>query len=406
MKYKLSIVLFFIIACYTAIAQPGYLISGYVNDSITNAPVLNAEISFGETSVKSFTNAQGYFSVYCNILPNEIRVHCMSYNDYKSFIGDSQPIRIFLSHKAYDLCSVDIVVEKPRDLMPGIRYQIMDFEFSGNNLILLALKKQSLFSPELLLVDTSGKILYTYEINRPIKLYRDFDEKVFLITPSTAYEINTDSNHLRLVNPVDIKSFEQINNVIVGHMGNNYLLKQYMYNNQVLNYFNYDEINDSLRCFRTIADNGAIQRNRWGSYFNGREEDMRFQQIIMNRPVEAPLVRINDTIMVFNFLNSELEKYSSEADTFSEKPIIFHRDKGFSKVILNDKGQARIYFLFVKNGISQLKEIDTNDGRVIQTIDIPDFVYVEKIKVHNGIIYFLYKSRELSEYKKLYVMKI
>ena len=396
----------FMFACYTGMAQKNYTVRGTVFDSLTLEPIANVEVVLSGFTGKTYTDEDGFFTLIAPEKKCEVELHGIAYNTKKFILDNEKPARLYLSQRPHSLSPVDISINRPKDLMPGKCYQIMDYEFFGENIILLAYERQSFLEPKLLLVNNKGDTLNAVNVQKPIKLCRDFDNKVYFISKTTSFEINTDSNRITLCNPVNNEDFEEINNSIVGHEGHHYYLRQYQFNDQILNYYKYDECNDELCCFRTITDMETIQRNRWGAYFDGKEEDIRFQQLIMNRALYAPLVKLQDTILLFNFLQSKLEKYSLATDTISEVNIDFHKCKGFSEDLFVDQLQSKVYLLFRKNGLSQIKEINTVNGAVMQTIEIPDFVFIEKIKIYDGTIYFLYKSKDLSEYKKLYAMRI
>jgi hypothetical protein len=258
----------------------------------------------------------------------------------------------------------------------------------------------------LLLINLNGDTLSRLEISKPVKLCKDYTGKVFLCTKTTAWAVNFDSTQLYISDPVNIGDFEAVNKVIIGQSGSHYYLKGSYNNNQEIDYFNYEEINDTLRCFKTIIDDDNIKRNRKGYYFDGKEEDIRFQQLIMLRPVYAHLLCLKDTLTLFNFTDSKLEKFTPASDPIEEKNICFHKDNGFSKDLLVDATDSKVYFLFRKNGFSTLKVVDINTGKIVQSVTIPSFVFIEKIKVYDSVVYFLYKEKYNQEYKKLYKFKI
>lgn len=407
MKRNISILLLILLlACSISIAQVDYLIKGYVLDSVTNEAVVNAEIVVSGYGDKGFTDEKGFFSVKSATRECTVEIHGISYNPQKIYVNSASGFtKIFVSSKSYNLSPVEITVNKPNDMLPGIRYHIMDFEFVGNYIVILAYERQSVFLPKLLLINQKGDTLCAVEVHKPLKLCKDYDGKIYYVSKTESYEIILDSNVIKLCNSVCNEDFERINKTIIEHYGNNYYLKQYQCNNQILNYYNYDEVNDELNCFRSISDEDNIQRNRWGAYFDGKEEDLRFQQLIINHALNVPFFKLHDTIFLLNFLQSKLEKYSVLSDTLAEINIDFHNDKSFTNDLFIDKIQSKVYTLFIKNGISQIKQISTVDGDIIQTIEIPDFVFIEKIKINDGKIYFLYKTKDLSEYKKLYCLK-
>jgi len=387
-------------------AQSGYVITGYVYDSLTREPLPDAEVLISGYTGKTLSDRNGHFSFPCSTIDYEAEISRISYYAQHVVLHAGLPDTVFLKDRSYELSPIQIVADVPRDLMPGMVYHILDYEFSGENIILLAFERKSIFLPKLLLINSKGDTLNAVDVRNPLKLCSDYDGKTYFMSRTTSFEINTDSDRIILCNPVSNENFCNITNTITGHKGDIYFLRQYLCNNQVLNYYSYDELRDKLSCFRTITDIENIQRNRWGAYFDGREEDIRFQQLIMNPAVNAPLIILYDTVYLFNFLTSKLEKYNLACDTFAFTDIDFHHDKGFSDDLIIDQIKSKVYALSRKNGISKIKEINAFDGKVLQTIDIPDFVFIEKINIHDGIIYFLFKTRDLSEYKKLYSMKI
>jgi len=408
MKRNVYILLFLLIVSLGCNGQNLYFIKGYIIDSLSNEPVAGAEVFILNSSEILYSDMNGFFQVPVTDTICTIEIKSIScYSKKFSFSCSADSTYLFrVVRKSYELSPVDIKTNKPIDIIADIRYTVTDYEFEGDYIVLLAYKNQSMFLPKLLLVNQEGDTLNTLDVFKPHSLAKDYDGKVYFISRTSSYEIIIDNNELKLTRPQNKEDFESINNVIVGHSENNYFLKQYQYNSQILNYYNYDEVNDKLSCFRTITDEENIQRNRRGAYFDGSEADLRFQQLIMNKPVYAPLVALNDTIMLFNFLQSKLEKYTQSLDIIQEIPISFQDDRSFSKILCIDNIRSKVYSLFNKNGISQLKEINTSDGKILRTIDIPDFVFVEKIKVYDGNLYFLYKEKDMSEYKKLYKMKI
>lgn len=382
-------------------------IKGTVYDSLANSTIASVEIIAEDNSVKTFTDENGFFSLSVKRLPVLLQLRHISYLPTEVFINKKHDtLRISLTSKSVELLPVEISTNNPVQVMADKRYHIMDYEFHSDKMIVLAYENQSFFSPVLLLINQNGDTLFRLEISKPLKLCKDFSGKVILYGKSGAYTVNVDSNRLFLSDPIDREGFDAINDVIIGQSGSYYYLRKYFNNNQALNYYNYEETKDKLNCFRTIIDEDNLIRNQRGYYFDNKEEDIRFQQLIMLKPVYAPLVRINDTLVLFNFLESIIETYNTAGDPIGKNYIVFHEENGFAKMLLLDEVKSRIYFLYKRNGLSTLKEIDKDSGKIYRSIQVPEFVFIEKIRVNNGHVFFLYKDKYNQEYKKLYKLKI
>ena len=73
----------------------------------------------------------------------------------------------------------------------------------------------------------------------------------------------------------------------------------------------------------------------------------------------------------------------------------------------NDEVKEKVYTLFRKDGISTIQEINLKTGELANSSVIPELPFIDKIKINNDNIYFLYtEHNEQSNYKKLYRMKI
>ena len=406
-RIKYILLVAFLLVELNVSAQVESTIHGVVYDSLTNLPLPNAEIINLETSYKTFSDEKGSFLIKAKTMPCVLEIHILGGTTKKvQVMALGKIVDVFVCRKALELTPVDIIVNVPIEMTPSKKYYITDYEFVGDNLIVLAYDYNKMMAPMLLLTNQNGDTLSQLAVWKAVKLCKDFDGKVYFVNKTTSFEITTENDVLKLANPISNEEFEATNTVVIDHVGDHYFMKQLLYSNQIVKFFNYDEINDSLKCFRSITDRDQIARNRWGAYFDGKEEDILFQELIMKKRVMASYVRMGDTIYLFNFLEAKLEKYSMKSDTLETQNISFQNDKSFTNQLFVDRSQWKAYNLFVRNGISELKEINMQHGTVERAIQIPKFVFIENIKVHDSNVYFLYKEKYLEEHKKLYKMKI
>ena len=71
-----------------------------------------------------------------------------------------------------------------------------------------------------------------------------------------------------------------------------------------------------------------------------------------------------------------------------------------------DEITGKVYALFAKNGKFSLKEVDRSNGGLVFSLNIPAFLFVDEIKVNDGLVYFLYRHDKTDGYKKLFRMRI
>lgn len=378
---------------------------GYVYDSISSKAVENAEIIV-DSAFSTSTDAKGFFTFFSKKNIASIEIRHLSYVPKKMKLEKNSIKTIHLNPSAINLAEFVLTIKKPEEVMPGKKYQILDYEFDKKNIIMLALENQSIFAPVLLLANLNGDTLYRTKVSNPIGLCKNYNGDVYYLTKKSAIKISTDNDKIKLTDPMTIDEFTLENEAIVTKDEDQYYLKSYAYKNQQINYYSYNENEDKLNLFRSLCNEDVLANEKFGPYFKGKEEDLRFQELIILRPIFAPLVKCHDTLLIFNFVDSRLEKYSKETEMLSKTNIDFQKSNALVKEIYVDNITQQIYFLFRKNGISQLKEISKTDGHIIKTVKIPDYVYVENIKINNGIVYFLYKEKTDQEYKKLFAYRI
>ena len=123
-------------------------------------------------------------------------------------------------------------------------------------------------------------------------------------------------------------------------------------------------------------------------------------------PVYAPLFKIQNEIVIFNFLDSKIEFYNETGQLVKELLIDFHKQSNWKEDVFVDDVSGRAYTLYLADGISTLKEIDLQTGKFVRSFKIPKFKYVNKIKVHDNKLYFLYRKSCSDDLSGLYRMEI
>lgn len=143
----------------------------------------------------------------------------------------------------------------------------------------------------------------------------------------------------------------------------------------------------------------------------------------VQKNVSAPIVAINNEILIFDFFDNHIETFDSTGLSRRVIPIDFHlkaysfffslltdtdlNQKEFKQEILLDKITGKLYALFHQIGKRAiLKEINPEDGEIVKEIEIPEYPNIDKIKVHNSTIFFTYQMKTYPFYTNLYRMKI
>ena len=311
------------------------------------------------------------------------------------------------------------------------RFSVEDFELiDSNRLILLLYEKNLKKGSKIVLTDGLQEMIHSYIVpGKAISLYKDFAERVFVITETGVFhvKVNNIANKIELLS-VDEKDFYGFYHRVIDTLENQYF------------YSNYNELYPEVRFYATIKDDTShflmrevrddfmmeLYRAQF-KYVSGRDKlwayrkeqetgiDKEiwigasfFTQDILYQPVYAPLFVKNDTVLIFDHYNDLLFKYDISRKPVDSIPISYHhknkKDK-WNQPLVQDPILKNILGIYHKGGITILKSIDLNTGKPVNYFEL-GFRYVEKVKVIDGYVYYVYRPFESLQKKFLYREKI
>lgn len=386
----------------------GQVLSGRVLDAITGEPISGAALMIDETTTGTASATDGTFRIPLSDVPAVLVVSHLSYQPTRIRIAlfPSQSIEIKLEPASHDLGTVDIRSNPIVEIMKGTAWEILDFEFLGDNLLLMANENGNIYKPSLLLVSLRGDTLSCIKVDRPGEFYKDFEGNIYYLNNRSAWTVTANANRLHIEYMMAVDEFLGTYPLVVDVREPFWILKQYSMQRLKLSYYRYNEQDSSLNLFCSITNQPAIERSRWGAYFDGTPADLDFAARIINRPVEAPLFGTADGFLLFNFLDKVIECYDVEGHSVTRIKAPFMQDKNCSSVIHRDRLTGDFYTCCEKNGLTSLYKIDLLTGIAHFMVQIPRFVFVENIIIRNGEAFFLYKDKFREEQKKIFRMKL
>ncbi|MCF8410811.1 MAG: hypothetical protein K9G31_05885, partial [Crocinitomicaceae bacterium] len=129
-----------------------------------------------------------------------------------------------------------------------------------------------------------------------------------------------------------------------------------------------------------------------------------FTQSLYYQEAYAPLFHRNDSLFIFDYAHDQLCIYSSYGEALKTVPIYHHYNpnrSGWKKQIIQDKVTGALYAIFEMNGFSYLGLIDILTGKISNKVKLA-FKYVDKIRVNNNFVYYVYRPYESTQKKYLY----
>lgn len=441
---KLRFILFIVMVWFGGTVartqDKGLLITGYVLDGTSHAPLSNVNISVAGTVGGTTSNLTGYFQIRVKSLPVLLYFSYVGYEVKALTIRFSEAggIKVYLSPVTRQIGEVTITGERITNLIKGDTLNVLDYEIAGDNLYLVANPYKNPDDQKLYVMTFSGEILSNCNIRKAGHqvedpellaiaaqrfLYRDCFGEIQLLTRDTVWQIFFTNPKLYLIFPTGYADFfEELFPARIALDGK--LVYQKTSLNRNWTYLA-EEGNLEHQLLKTVCD-------PFGDYRYARPIDFpdgltRAAEFIMKgsweRCVAAPVIKRQNDFLIFDFFGNSIDFFDFNGECYKSVPITFHLAEynelflwirldidisNFTQQVIFDSGANRIWTLWKPKPGDRylLKEINPETGQVSSQFDIPDYIHIDKIRIHNNIVYFLYTEKSYPFNRSLFRMTI
>ncbi len=346
--------------------------------------------------------------------------------------GAEDTIHIKLILKPIKRQSMNQVVIKapgiPDTVFKSTEFHVADFELTENgDYLLLVYPKRSGHKNAILWYD-GNRIKDSISVEGiGINLIKDYRDNIHVICQEEVFHVAVQGDSLSLYNiPKDY--FIDYILPIVDTTTSKLFFSNFNEYYPAFDYFSLDRIDSSYRKLIHVEDPLMMELYRseykWVDVRTrlwAKQKEIEtgvdaqiwvgatyFTQSIYYKVPFAPLFKIHDSIYVLNFQTDLISVYDAFGKELRSVPLLFHyhKDKtGWKRVILKDNTTQSLYAVFEKDGISYLGKIDLRTG-LIQSKHRIYHKYVEKIRIHNGNAYYIYRPFESIQKRFLYQEKL
>lgn len=453
--YTISFIILLAISNSTVQAQEeGFTINGTIWDYESGAPIENVNISVKNSRIGTTSNRLGQFKLNINTLPFYLEISHVSYES-KIVEFAHKPmheVQIYLRPKSETLSEVTVTSMSIDTLFANRIYSVLDYELCDTGIILLIYKAR-LSRAELWLQDYSGKnqLKMTVLPMKPLALIKDCLGNVHILSKDKSYQVVIESDRFRLLAPYNIAVFQKVMADCKFKIGDKVYFEDFEFNDLVKKYYYIDIEDTSSHLLAVVTDQEKINflRQNPENYFLGNVDaelnllsqirgttndkavldairnmtvELRFNKMAYLSKIYAPAYPLQDSIAIFNHPNNIIEFYNScdsligttgidyhhpeKEDKYSTLVYAFAKSSKWLQEIYVDEIKNKAYTIYQNiNGTRNLTEIDLNSGEVSYRLNIP-FPYVQKIKVRNDFVYYVYKGYGEGQRKKLFRQRI
>lgn len=417
-------------------SQNFWQISGHVR-SETGEALPGSLVQISDT-IGVVADAEGHFEIQSPQRPAEVTVRSLGYFPRRvllqnaDFQNKKAKLEIALTSQATELKEVSISAKKVEVLAEeNFSTDIHDYEFAGENLLLLVRERKRYYAR---LTNEDGKKLDEIQLaGQPTILHRSCTGSLHLVGSEFAQELTINGLYLDTFPRYPLQKFRQFVEPCVEQSRGYYFFRIVGLFNKSITYVYFDpggrrhllaqikdaageaEAMDAYGAFRNgeplflgrasgpgIADgfgvsNATEPANIFNDaalqhYANSNEQLAHWSwlQVLKMDSVYAPLLKIGDTLLLFDHVRGEIYRFDVRFSDEQQIPIRYQQDEGWKKELLKDEATQTVYAHFAPKNRHNLKKINLADGKVVAEYPMDEVPHIsQNFKVKNGFLYFL-----------------
>jgi hypothetical protein len=309
----------------------------------------------------------------------------------------------------------------PDTILGSKAWMIFDFAFCEKGILLLTYTKNEKNCNLQLLNDSGGIELILKDIKEPLSFYEAAEKSIFIETRTAIFEVSCIGKNVELF-PFEKELFYSIVKPMKGINSCAYYLSNWNEHKPEFNYLRMDKKTkkvDTLECIRdqylydqyyseykflAFKDRCEIKRLSRETGIDKYDLAAQFTGYTRSfwwKPLYSPLFIQKDTALVFDHYAEQIKKFTCIKEPINNQTFEFHQTKEYKQELIQDYNDESIFALFHKNGKTTLSKINAANGDLEQSY-VLFYRYVNKVKVSNGIAYYLYRPFESAQNSFLY----
>ncbi|MFM7006504.1 MAG: hypothetical protein ACKOWX_04565 [Flavobacteriales bacterium] len=342
---------------------------------------------------------------------------------------DTVQLDIFLkAERIQAVADIYVRPNRPDTVFSSKIYHVEDFELgAGGELYLLSYEKNLQKDAQLQCIWNDTTLFLQNIPEKAGALKRDFRGNIHVETATNMYGIQRIDSSLQLGSIPKDYFYKYIAPIVDTNLTRQYF-SSYLDIYPAFEYGSIDQLDSTYRSILQIQDDLMMELYRseykwvdvraklWAKNLElqtGIDAEVYvganyFTQSLYYQPVYAPLFLVHDTLYIFDYPKDMLRVYSSSGQLLRSTPIFHHyqaKETGFQKNLQQDRSTGEIYAVYEKDGYTFLGAIDLKTGQVRYKAKMA-YRYIEKIRVHKGAAYYIYRPFESTQKKFLYRQKL
>jgi len=408
----------FLLMGITITAQERSIVQGYCKDENGKA-IENVSVYAHDSLLVSVTDKQGRFTYGYAKAGEKLRFAHMvfepTYHTIKEKDINGKNLTVRMKTKSHELLEVEITANAPHIAFDNPVMTVIDYTLREDGIYMIVYRRRHC---SLLHLSFDMDTLHEMPISSRYKyLNKDAFGDIYAINDYQASQVgfieygNGRKGQMNFYYTMPRKEFFDKFSTIVAASDSVFITGRYFYYNKEMGYYcnilgsdkephllHYIVDEEGRDDIWLLLHTGGIGSNFW-----------------VADPIYNPLYAIDNKFYLFAYTDHETIVFDAVGNELERYPLTFHEyrkwngkmvpDRRWKQKMMYDAARKEFYTFFVNDGIYTLKHIDLKTGTATSVMDLSGYPFAENMRIHNGVLYFIYPTG-INHRKALYQVKI
>ena len=430
MKHKNYIYILLMAACLmvsqSTTAQERAIVQGICTNEKGKA-IENMSVYVHDSQLIAITDENGCFSYTHAKAGDQLRFAHMVYEPAFYTIKEEdlngKPINISIKTKKHELHEVEVTANAPQIAFDNPVRSVVDYVICDDGIYMLAYRRKN---SVLLHLSFEMDTLHELTISSEYKnVFKDFYGFVHVVSPTKVSQVSFTGisegkkKEMFLLPPKTTAWFYKYYGPIITASDSVVITGRYSFYGLEQYYYCSTPTADTMYLLHHIVDEERRDDllSMSGRHGGGFDDFTAFMLALYPRLyyIFNPIFGIDNKFYLFAYTDCETLVFDAVGKELERHPLTFHMlkkwngntetDKHWKKKMMADEARKEFYSYFVDDGLCTIMHIDLKKGTAKPIMDLSGYPFAEMIRVHDGMLYFLYPTGN-NHRKALYQVRI
>lgn len=418
--------LFCLVISMAVTAQERQIIQGYCKDENGKA-IENVSVYAHDSLLVSVTDEQGRFTYSLAKAGMRLRFAHMVFEPAYYTITEKdingKNLTINMKTKSHELLEVEVTANAPHIAFDNPVRSVLDYVICDDGIYMIAYRRKN---SVLLHLSFEMDTLHELTISSEYKnVFKDFYGFVHVVSNEKACQVSFTGfsqgkkEEMYLFPPISISRFYELYGPIITASDSVVITGRYAFYGLEQYYYCVTPTADTVYMLYHLVDEMARDdmRHMLDRHGGGLDKFTLYMMTLYpkNYYIFNPIFGIDNKFYLFAYTDCEVLVFDAVGNELERHPLTFHRlkkwngktetDKRWKKKMMADEARKEFYSYFVDDGLCTIMHIDLKTGTAKPIMDLSGYPFAEMIRVHDGVLYFLYPTGN-NHRKALYQVRI